>query len=129
MKANGYMTMPFNARAFNQKIKPFLDVPKRVSYRVLTRVKVKGAIKESTMHCNMVNLSSTGALIESDYALNKGYSIDLSFYLPSESHISTGGEVVRVLPQPTGLFQYGVQFERLDMMMQKGLELYLDANA
>jgi CheY-like chemotaxis protein len=125
IKANGLITQPFTDTDFDTRINTYLDVPKRQAYRVFTSLKFDDAKNSLPHHCKMVNISSTGILVEAHDEFSMGDKLNFSFFLPSSARISAGGEIVRITPSMSGIYQYGIKFAALDSTMQTELDQFV----
>lgn len=127
--ANVLLKKPFSAKTLLEQIELLLAVSARRGYRVLLRLRVKGAKDETVFFCTSENLSVSGILIESDRNLAAGDQISCSFYLPEAAHIIADGEVVRVEKAPDGKNRCGVRFTTISPEYQKEIVKFIAANS
>jgi Tfp pilus assembly protein PilZ len=126
LKSNGTIALEDSDRAIVKKLRSHLYVPKRHSYRVVTRIGIGGGRDNTPLYGFMLNLSATGLLIESESKLEQGEELNLSFFLPKSKRIVVTGEVVRVVPKETGdCCQYGIRFAGLDARAQQDIENFV----
>lgn len=125
-KANGVISLDADDEDIGRVLKSYVEVPKRHPYRIITKVEVDGHDLKAPLSCIVENISSTGLLITSDYDLDEGSVLNLSFFLPTSKRIMTKGQVVRVIPRSAGDGgQYGVRFEGLDMNMRNEIDTFV----
>lgn len=73
--------------------------------------------------CRLLDISLDGARIESEYIYEPGTKVRLRVELyKNAGHISCVGEIIRIEPQETGRFQYGILFAELDKERKRFLE-------
>lgn len=112
----------------------------RFELQILGKLKLEGssAPPESCL-CNTVNISTTGALVETGFVVSIGALIKYSFTLPgTEKSLEITGEVVRgeagievprrVRPgneSPRKLQRYGIMFLDLNESDRKAIEDFL----
>jgi len=114
--ANDYVVKPVNRLLFNQRVTNLLHVPARRFLRTLLRAQISG---EQEGGCSFfgstVNVSESGALIESRRQLEKGERIILQFFLPGDPEpLCLEAEVARTkedMPQVAD--GYGLTFTRI----------------
>ena len=123
--ANAYITRPVNPQDLFQKVSALLDVPERLSMRLLIKVTVKGKFRGNSFFATSKNISATGILIETDRSFEKGDLITCSFFLGADQ-IESDGEVVRVAKKSPGRFNYGVKFTGMDPSSKTRIEQYVD---
>ncbi len=127
IRLNGTIFLENDNHRLADTLKTHLNVPRRLSYRVITRIKIDGASGDTTLFGVMQNLSSTGMLIESDSKLENGEELKFSFSLPKSKRIHTGGEVIRVAKgSKTDASQYGIKFKGLNSAAQKDIQSYVE---
>ena len=126
-KANVSMTLPVAPSQLLEKVQQLMDISSRESYRVLVGVLIEGTSKDKSFFGRSGNISSTGMLIETEKALEKGDQVACSFFLPSSSQIKTKGEVVRIVKQVAGSKsnQYGVRFLSLSAEDKDAVESFI----
>ena len=112
----------------------------RFELQILGRLKLEGssAPAESCL-CNTINISTTGALVETGFVVSIGALIKDSFTLPgTEKNLEVTGEIVRgdasgeslrrVRPgieSPRKLQRYGIMFLDLSDNDRKAIEEFL----
>jgi CheY-like chemotaxis protein len=111
--ANAYITKPISLQQLFQKVSDLLNIPLRLSIRLLVKVTLKGKYRGNSFFAESHNISSTGVLIQTDKVLQRGDLISCSFFLGT-SQIASDGEIVRVVEKSSNLYQYGVKFTGMD---------------
>lgn len=107
---NTCLKKPFSAKTMLEHVEKLLTISIRRGYRVLLRVKVKGAKDDATFFCTSQNISVTGMLIEAERPMATGDQLTCSFYLPGSAHITVDGEVARREVLSDGKCSYGIRF-------------------
>jgi response regulator RpfG family c-di-GMP phosphodiesterase len=110
--AHAVFTMPIDVPLLHLKMRQFLDVAPRQSYRVALNVAVEGKFNSRPFLYRTENISATGMLIKAEDVFAQGDRLSLSFYLPEGARVSVRGEVVRIVNQgnaPEGCL-YGIKF-------------------
>jgi CheY-like chemotaxis protein len=127
-KANAVLTSPMDPGRLLEKVREFLNISWRESYRVLVSVSVQGNSKDRAFFCRSGNISTTGMLIETEKVFEKGDRLACSFFLPDSAQIKTSGEIVRVNKQVAGSknCQYGVRFSTLPAEARSAIEVFVD---
>jgi len=114
--ANDYVVKPVNRLLFNQRVTNLLHVPARRFLRTLLKAQVEG---EQEGGCSFfgstINVSESGALIETRRPLEKGERIILQFFLPGDPDpLYLEGEVVRTKEDMPQVGEgYGLSFTRI----------------
>jgi two-component system chemotaxis response regulator CheY len=122
--ANAYVAKPVNPNELFQKVGELLNVPARLSMRLLIKVSVKGKFKGDPFFSSSKNISATGILLETDKTLEKGDSITCSYFLGADQ-VESDGEVVRVVRRAQGRNDYGVKFTGMDASSKAKIEQYV----
>jgi DNA-binding response OmpR family regulator len=122
--ASAYVTKPLRPIDFLEKVSALLDVSERKSYRVVLKVRVKGAAADQSFFCASRDISTSGLLIETDKVLVKGDGITISFFLPGSERVETDAEVMRTLQTGSG-FQYGVRYINIDPLARAAIEQFI----
>lgn len=123
--ANAYITKPIRPVQFLEKVSHLLEIPERQSYRVLLKVKIKGTAAENSFFCSSRNISTSGLLIETEKNLQKGDIISCSFFLPKSECIVTDAEVMRVVKNEDGSYQYGVRYLDMDAKHNSAIQAFI----
>lgn len=129
--ANAVFTMPVDAAQLHAKIRQFLDIAPRQSYRVTLNVAVEGKFKNKPFLYRTDNLSTTGMLIsavaKTDEVLVQGDRISFSFYLPDGTRVSARGAVERVIHQTTApdVCLYGVRFTEIPPVVKSAIDAFV----
>jgi DNA-binding response OmpR family regulator len=127
-KANAVLTLPMDPEQLLEKIRQFLDISWRESYRVLVSVSVSGSSKDRSFFCRSGNISSTGMLIETEKVFEKGDQLACSFFLPDSAQIKANGVIVRVGKQVSGskTCQYGIRFSALSAEAKSAIDIFVE---
>jgi DNA-binding response OmpR family regulator len=127
-KANVVLTMPMDPAQLLGRVRQLLDISWRESYRVLVSVNVSGSSKERSFFCRSGNISTSGMLIETERAFEKGDRLACSFFLPDSAQIKTNGEIVRVIKPVAGSknYQYGLKFSMLPAEAKSAIEVFVE---
>jgi len=124
--ANIHVTKPIRPLQFLESVGGILDIPERKSYRVLLKAKINGKFDNEPFFCSSQDISATGMLIETDKALEKGDSMNCSFFLPGAAKIVTDAEVMRVVKNDNGMLRYGVRYVGLQPASKEAIEAFID---
>lgn len=125
--ANAILAMPSAPGLLYEKVRQFLNVAPRKSYRVALNVAVDGKFNNRAFLCRTENISVTGALVRAELDLALGDRIVCSFYLPDSTKITAHAKVVRVA-RKTGESKeklYGIQYTEIDADVKRKMEVYL----
>jgi DNA-binding response OmpR family regulator len=127
-QANSVLTLPMDPAQLLDKVRQLMDISWRESYRVLVSVSVSGSNKDKSFFCRSGNISTTGMLIETEKAFEKGDQLTCSFFLPDAAQIKTSGEIVRVSKQAAGSKsrQYGIRFSMLPPEAKSAIEVFVE---
>ena len=111
-RANAVMTLPVDASLLLDRMQGLLNISSRGSCRVLLSVRLEGNLLGKPFTCTSENISSTGLLMETHRNLERGDRIGCTLVLPDSTRITTGGEIVRTIKNPTRFDPnwYGVRF-------------------
>jgi DNA-binding response OmpR family regulator len=123
-RANAVFTEPVDTALLHTKVRQFLNVAPRRSYRATIAVAIQGKFKDRPQPFWTENISAKGMLIRSEEQLAKGDGIFFSFFLPNGTHVSGYGEIsraARVKPTPS-LFHYGIRFTNIDPDSKAAIE-------
>lgn len=110
--ANAYITKPFHSDQLTEKVTALLSIPRRQSCRVLLKASIKGTLATDSFYCSSRDISSSGIMIDTERAMNKGDIISLSFVLPGHGQISADGKIMRIDTRGA-VPGYGVRFLHL----------------
>jgi CheY-like chemotaxis protein len=111
-----------------EKVRQFLNVAPRRSYRVILNVIVEGKFRNRPFLCRMENISSSGILIKTDLELMTKDVISCSFYLPDGTSVAAIGEVARTVQFSGGTQEklYGVKYTSIEPGAQAAIEAYVE---
>jgi DNA-binding NtrC family response regulator len=129
--ANVVLTIPVEAVQLHAKIRQFLDIAPRQSYRVTLNVAVEGKFKNKAFLYRTDNISTTGMLIsavtKTDEVLTVGDRLAFSFYLPDGTRVSARGTVERVIQRELTpeVCLYGVKFNELPPVVKTAIEAFV----
>lgn len=111
--ANAFITKPLDPLRFLDKVNSLVNIPGRTGMRVLIKVAVKGDLRSQPFFCSSVNISTSGILLETERAIEKGAAVNCSFFVPGSRSITVDCEVVRVVNFSPTLYHCGVKFLNL----------------
>ena len=111
-----------------EKVRQFLNVAPRRSYRVILNVVVEGKFRNRPFLCRMENISSSGMLIRTDLDLVTKDAISCSFHLPDGTRVAASGEVVRTVQPSEGALEklYGVKYTTIEPGAQTAIDAYVE---
>jgi CheY-like chemotaxis protein len=114
--ANAIITIPVDTDLLHSKVRQFLNVAPRITYRAALAVAIEGKFKNRPLPFWTENISVSGMLIKTGEPLSRDDGVFFSFYLPDGAHVSGYGEITRViqLEDEPGVFLYGVKFTSVD---------------
>lgn len=123
--ADAKIIRPIQPEQIIDTVSSLLDVKigrtKRVIFKVLVLSK-KGEVK---FHCESLDISITGIMLESEYHLVLGDRIVCKFTLPGAIQITAEGDVVRTVRTIEGLYRYGIQFVGLPLTSRRDIERFI----
>jgi len=125
--ANAVLSMPVDPALLHEKVRQFLTVEPRQSYRILLNVAVEGKFRNQPFLCHMDNISVTGMRIRTALDLAVGEGLSCSFYLPDGARVGAHGKVVRVISQPAGAKEnlYGIRYTDLAADVKKAIRAFI----
>ncbi len=103
----------------------FLTVQLVRSRRVSLRVKVMSMKDEVEFFCISHNISLTGMLIETEYFLELGNTIECQFTIPGSIEVETEGEIVRSARTMDGAYKHGIHFTTLNRQFRHEIDVYI----
>jgi len=106
---NFFIIKPVNPEELLNKIKEVFNVSRRGSRRVLMKITVDVKFKDKYFYAVSRNISNSGALIETDRALERGDKLTCSFFIGSDQ-INVRAEIVRVIEKAPNIYWYGIKF-------------------
>jgi len=108
---NDVLYRPLEAAEFDRKIAALLAVRARKELRVLVQIKIEQSREGFFSLAHTRNLSTSGALLESDQPLEIGSHLTVRFFLPGRaSEIAGHCEVVRERTGSYGVRLFGIRF-------------------
>jgi CheY-like chemotaxis protein len=122
------LALPVAPERLAEKVRQFLNVAPRRSYRVILNVVVEGKFRSRPFLCRMENISSSGMLIRTDLDLVMKDVIACSFYLPDGTNVAASGAVVRTVQPSEGAREkhYGIKYTTLEPGIQAAIEAYVE---
>jgi len=125
--AHAIFTNPVDFGQLHLKMRQFLDVSPRQSYRVALNVAVEGKFNNRPFLYRTENISATGMLIKAEEIFAKGDRLSLSFYLPDGTRVSARGEVVRIVKQGNApdACLYGIKFTDIAPSAQSPIDTFI----
>lgn len=125
--AHAVFTNPVDIAPLHLKMRQFLDVAPRQSYRVALNVAVEGKFNNRPFLYRTENISATGMLIKAEEVFAQGDRLSFSFYLPDGTRVSARGEVVRIIKQenaPDGGL-YGIKFTTIAPNVRSPIDTFI----
>ena len=107
--ANVVFPKPLDHGALLWKSSELLLVPQRKDMRVLLQGTVKGMEKSTPFFAQSRDISISGMLFETDFALRKGDQVTCTFHI-GHSEVSASGQVERVEVLSSGRSRCGMKF-------------------
>lgn len=123
--ADALIAKPIKPLQLVKTVGQFLTIHMVRSRRVSLRVKVISKKESIEFYCMSHNISISGMLIETEYSLEVGSTIECFFNIPGSTQVETEGEVVRTARTMDGAHQYGIQFTTLDRYYRKEIDKYI----
>jgi DNA-binding response OmpR family regulator len=127
--ANAYITRPIKPSLFLEKVLNLLNISKRMSYRVLLEVELKGEHAKKTFLCYSQNISTSGLLFKTNKVLSNDDILTCSFFLPGAMNIITIGKVIRIFKKAADTFEYGIEFINLSNDAKTAIEAFVKKRA
>jgi len=125
--ANDFLSKPIPLSEIQARIQRLIDVAARKTTKLLAQVEAPGG--PASFIGRIVNLSTSGLLLETDAEVDLGRELALTFSLPgSDSRVHAGARVVRKAPGQ-GSAKWGVRFTNVDEAGRRALKEYLDRPA
>jgi CheY-like chemotaxis protein len=127
-RANAVLIMPVDAVLFRSKVRQFLNVAPRKSYRTALAVAIQGKFRDKPRPFYTENISAKGMLIRSEEPLAKGDGVFFSFFLPDGTHASGYGEIARTArtADRTDMYLYGIRFTNIDPAVKTAIEAAIE---
>jgi len=125
--ANDFIPKPFKNAELMARVWPLVNVAARKHTALLAHVDVEreGAAVESFV-ARIVNLSTSGLLLEADVPLAVGLGVRVKFFVPGSSvQISTTATIAR-RTEVGGVVRWGVRFATPDPSMRQILRVYVE---
>lgn len=123
-RANAVFTTPVDSVLLLTKVRQFLNIAPRKSYRAALAVAIQGKFKDKPLPFYTENISARGMLIRSAEPLAKGDGIFFSFFLPDGTHASGYGEIARTarMADRPVMYLYGIRFTNIDPAVKTAIE-------
>ena len=126
--ANDFIPKPFKNAELMARIWPLVNVAVRKRTALLAHVDIEKdeRVVESFVG-RVINLSTSGLLLEADVALSIGQSVRVKFFVPGSSvQISSGSVVTRRTDAIGTVIRWGVRFMTLEPAMRQILRDYVE---
>jgi CheY-like chemotaxis protein len=134
--ADLFVEQPLPRQYFIEKLKKLLSQQTRSNDRVGLQDLVSVKLKNATFELPIGDISSSGMLVASDFAVTDGERVELSFVVPGyRKPIEIQGVVVRKIATmengnaATTISGVGIRFEKFIGDSEKRLEKYIDKTA
>jgi CheY-like chemotaxis protein len=123
-RANAVFTVPVDMVLLYDKMRQFLNIAPRKSYRASLAVAIQGSFRDKPSPFYTENISAKGMLIKSMEPLAKGDGIFFSFFLPDGTHASGYGEIARAAQAEAGTdtYLYGIRFTNIEPAVRTAIE-------
>ncbi len=124
--ADEYITKPIIPETLMQKAGILLKVPVRKAYRVQVRTSIRAEKDGEVFNAFLVDISTSGILMETEQQLKVGDVARCTFFLPGSPAVTVSGEVVRKsekLGSPA--IQYGLQFKDISKNAEQIVDKYV----
>ena len=125
--ADALIARPIKPLQLLKAVGQYLTVQLVRSRRVSHRVKVVSKKDPVEFFCISHNISITGMMIETEFALEIGCVIVCQFTIPDSIQVETEGEIVRSARSIDGAHQYGIRFTTLSRADRREIDLYIAA--
>jgi CheY-like chemotaxis protein len=122
--ANDFLSRPIQLAEIHTRIQRLVDVAARKPTKLLAQVEAPGG--PVSFIGRIVNLSTSGLLLETDAEVDLGRDLALTFSLPgTETRVRAAARVVRRAPG-TGSAKWGLRFTNVDEAGRRALREYVD---
>ncbi len=124
--ANDFLSKPFKPAELAAHISQLLDVAVRKNTQLLAQVEVRdGGPSLAPFIGRILNLSSTGLLLEADVPLEVGRELELTFFIPgTRTQARAVARVVRIA-KSRGAARWGLRFTTLAQSGRRALMEYV----
>ena len=124
--ANDFIPKPFKNKELMARVSPLINVPTRKHTALLAHVNVEGDGPEvEPFVARIVNLSTSGLLLESDVPLTEGRTVCVKFFVPGASAQVTATATVARRTAVGGAVRWGVRFTALNHAARRVLRDYV----
>ncbi|MEF9426352.1 MAG: response regulator [Candidatus Mariimomonas ferrooxydans] len=124
---NSFIAKPVSCEELLNKINEVLNISRRERLRVLMQITVDGKYDEQFFFSISQNISTSGALIETEKALEKGDKLTCAFFIGSDQ-ITPKGEIVRVIKKNQDKYCYGVKFLDLNQFYRARIDKFVEGS-
>jgi len=127
--ANDFLAKPFNSAQLMTRVSLLINVATRKQTALLAHVNVEGdgpAVEPFV--ARIVNLSTTGLLLEADVKLTPGRPITVKFFVPGNTTQVTATATVARRADAAGGVRWGARFTTLDITARRIIRDYVGAS-
>jgi len=122
--ANDFVTKPLQSTDLLMRVGKLLEVATRKNTQLLAQVTLRGEnASAAPVVGRILNLSTTGLLLEMDTPLDLGVEVSLTFVVPGSRLLARG--VGRVVRRAAGRDKWGLRFIILDEGARQALKDYI----
>lgn len=125
--ANDFIEKPFSSTELMSRVWPLVNVAPRKHTALLAHVIVEdhnGPAIEPFV-ARIVNLSTTGLLLEADVPLDEGRAVRVKFFVPGSTVQVTAAAAITRRTRIGGAIRWGVRFTTLDQTTRQILRDYV----
>jgi CheY-like chemotaxis protein len=124
--ANDFIEKPFTSTELMSRVWPLINVAPRKHTALLAHVIVEGAGPAiEPFVARIVNLSTSGLLLEADVPLDEGRAVRVKFFVPGSSAQVTATATITRRTKLGGAVRWGVRFTTLDQTTRQILRDYV----
>jgi DNA-binding response OmpR family regulator len=124
--ANDFLAKPFNSAQLMTRVSLLINVATRKHTALLAHVNVEGdGPPVEPFVARIVNLSTTGLLLEADVTLTPGRTILVKFFVPGAATQVTAMATVARRADASGAVRWGARFTTLDLNTRRIIRDYV----
>jgi CheY-like chemotaxis protein len=124
--ANDFLAKPFNSAQLMTRVSLLINVATRKHTALLAHVNVEGdGPPVEPFVARIVNLSTTGLLLEADVVLTEGRTVCVKFFVPGTAAQVTATATVARRADAAGAVRWGARFTALDLTARRIIRDYI----
>lgn len=108
--ANTWIVRPMTPEGLLESVTRLLAISTRKHYRIPLKAEAYAFKAQKCFFCSILNLSTSGMLIETGEMLRLGDRISCTFSFDGSSWTVPVGETVRTIRKPGSRYQYGIRY-------------------